>query len=69
MMKTTDARKGNQLRSVRLRLHRAAARRILAQRVMRAVQVVIRHEFAGQAPDMRFVERDHMIEAIPARRP
>jgi len=67
MVKSADARQRNQFRAGRLWLHRAAARSILAQPIVSAVRVVVGHVLAGETADVRFVQRDHVIETIPAR--
>ena len=66
MLETTETRERSQLRSDRLRINRPAARSILAHPIVGAVRVVVSQVLAGQAPDMRFVQRDHLIEALAA---
>ena len=67
MVETADARQRNQIRPRRPRLNCPARRRVLAKPIVGTVRVVVAHVLAGQAPHVRFVQRDHVIEAIPAR--
>ena len=41
---------------------RAAIRRILCQRVVNTVLMIVVHVIANQPPQMRFVQRDDMVE-------
>src|ERR1700690_2099535 len=66
MMNAAHARLRDQLRPDRPHFDCPAARRILAQPIMSPVCVVVGHVLSGQAPDVRFVQRDYVIETIPA---
>jgi hypothetical protein len=49
--------------------HRAFAGRVLAQRQMSPVLVVIVEELREQSPQMIFIEHDDMIEQLPPTGP
>lgn len=69
-MQAAQARTGNHY-SVRCRplLDRASVWRILFQGVVNAVLVVVIHVIAEQAPEMLFVQRDHLVQDLAAATP
>jgi hypothetical protein len=67
MVETADARQRNQIRAHRLRLNCPAVRPVLGQPIVSPVRVVVSNVLAGQAPDVRLVQRNHAIETVPAR--
>lgn len=66
MVQTAHSRQRTQLSAGWSGINCPAARSILAHPIVGAVRVVVSQVLAGQAPDMRFVQRDHLIEALAA---
>ena len=51
----------------RLRLHRAPTRRVLLQRIVGAILVVIAHVIKNEPAQVLFVQRDHIVEPVLPR--
>jgi len=70
VMKATDTGQRGHLGRWRYRrAHGAAVRRILAERQMNSIGVVIVEKLREQAPQVVFVEHDDMIEQLPPTGP
>ncbi len=67
MMQTTQARAGNH-RCLRIRflLDRATIRSVFVERVVSTVLLKVSDVFSHQPPQVRFVERDHVIQQFAA---
>ena len=50
----------------RLRLHWAPTRRVLLQRIVSAILVVIAHVITNEPSQVLFVQRDHLVEDLAA---
>ena len=66
MMQTADARRRLQFRAIWFRLHGPPGWCVLFKPEMSPVLMVVSDELAAQPPDVRFIERYHMIEALSA---
>ena len=68
MMQTADARRRLQFRAIWFRLHGPPGWCVLFKPEMSPVLMVVSDELAAQPPDVRFIERYHMIEALSGLR-
>src|SRR5690349_20203825 len=67
MMETADPRQRNDLRpTARIALNRTPIGSILAQPIVRAVPMVIANVVPKQSSQVPFVERNHMVQQLPA---
>src|SRR6266567_9211403 len=66
MMQPADSGQRLQFCSVRFWLDRSFVGCVLVETKMRPVFVKVRDVLAGDSPDVRFVQRDYVIEAFPA---
>ena len=69
MVQTADTRQRFQCRRpIRLRLDMPASRSVLVQPQMSAVLVIVGNELTAKSADVRFIDRDQVIEAFTACR-
>ncbi len=67
MRESAQAGMGNDNRiRRRLRLHRAPTRRVLLQRIVDAILVVIAHVSTNEPAQVLFIQHDHMVEDLTA---
>src|SRR5437016_9994208 len=70
MMEIANPTERNNLRSVaRVVLNRTPIGRVLAEPIVRAVQMVIANVVPNQSSQVPFVERNHMVQQLPAQLP
>jgi len=68
MVQAASPRQGFHSRAViRLRFGQPAKRRVLVERKVSAIFMVVGNVFAGDPPHVRLVERDDVIEALTTR--
>ena len=67
MMKTTQARAGNHRRfRIPLRFDWPQIGCVFAERVVNAVFLIVHHIIANKAPQVLFVQRDHVVQQLPS---
>jgi hypothetical protein len=67
MMKAAESRiRDHRPSQRRLAFHWPSVRRVLIERIVNPVVVIVVHIIANEPPQMRFVQRDDMVENLAA---
>ena len=61
MMETAESGQRDQLCSGRFRLDLTAVRGVFVESIVGAVRVIVGHVLSGDAADVRFIDRDHVV--------